>query len=174
MQHSTGDVTRLLVELRSGNPDAADKLMPLVYERLHRLAARKVRGWRPDHTLQASALVNEAYVRLVSEEGKDWRNRAHFFRVAAKMMRNILVSYARARQTEKRGGKVEKLALDEVVDFSPAKGRGLIDLHHALDALERLDPRQAEVVQMRYFGGMTVEETAEALQIAPRTVKREW
>src|ERR1039458_3240432 len=148
MPSSTGEVTRFLLELRSGNPEAEAKLFPLVYKHLHCLAAKNVRGWRPDHTLPASALVNEAYVRLVSEEGKDWRNRAHFFRVAAKMMRNILVDYARARQTEKRGGKVEKLALDEVVDFSPAKGRGLIDLHHALDALERLDPRQAEVVQM--------------------------
>ena len=174
MPTSPGDVTRLLVELRSGNSEAEAKLFPLVYKHLHRLAKGKMRGWRPDHTLQASALVNEAYLRLISEEGKDWRNRAHFFRVAAKMMRNILVDYARAGQAEKRGGKVEKLPLDGVLEFSPARAQGLIELDDALDSLERLDPRQAEVVELRFFGGMTVEETAEALRIAPRTVKREW
>jgi RNA polymerase sigma factor (TIGR02999 family) len=174
MPTSPGDVTRLLVELRSGNSEAEAKLFPLVYKHLHRLAKGKMRGWRPDHTLQASALVNEAYLRLISEEGKDWRNRAHFFRVAAKMMRNILVDYARAGQAEKRGGKVEKLPLGEVLEFSPARAQGLIELDDALDSLERLDPRQAEVVELRFFGGMTVEETAEALRIAPRTVKREW
>lgn len=174
MPPSTGDVTRLLRELRSGNPEAEAQLFPMVYRHLHRLAKSKMRGWRPDHTLQASALVNETYLRLVTEEGKDWRNRAHFFRVAAKMMRNILVSYARAQQAGKRGGKEEKLPLDDVLEFSPAKAQGLIELHDALDSLGRLDPRQAEVVELRFFGGMTVEETAEALGIAPRTVKREW
>ena len=174
MQRSAGEVTRLLVELRSGNPEAETKLLPLVYNHLHRLAAHYMRRERPDHTLQATALINEAYLRLVSQEGTDWRDRAHFYCVAARLMRQILVEHARARHTHKRGGTLERLPLEESLEFSPAKSRALIDLDDALNSLERLDPQQARVVELRFFGGLTVEETAEVLSISPRTVKRDW
>jgi RNA polymerase sigma factor (TIGR02999 family) len=167
-------VTRLLVELRSGNPEAEAKLIPMVHERLHRLAASYMRRERPDHTLQATALVNEAYLRLVSQKGTGWQDRAHFFGIAARLMRRILVDHARARQAGKRGGRVEKLSLDEALDFSPARSRELIELDDALESLGRLDPQQARVVELRFFGGLTVEETAEVLGISPRTVKRDW
>ena len=174
MQPSAGEVTRLLVELRSGSPEAEAKLIPLVYDHLHHLAARYMRRERPDHTLQASALVNEAYLRLVSQEATDWQDRAHFFGVAARLMRQILVDHARVRQAGKRGGLVEKLPLDQALELSPARSRELIELDDALESLGRLDPQQARVVELRFFGGLTVEETAEVLGISPRTVKRDW
>ena len=174
MQPSAGEVTRLLVELRSGNPEAEAKLIPLVYQHLHRLAAHYMRRERPGHTLQATALVNEAYLRLVSHEQTEWQDRAHFFGVAARLMREILVEHARARQAGKRGGKAERLTLDEALAFSPARSRELIALDDALESLKRLDPQQARVIELRFFGGLTVEETAEVLQISPRSVKREW
>ena len=174
MEPSAGEVTRLLAELRSGNPEARDKLIPLVYTQLHRLAARYMRRERPDHTLQPTALVNEAYVRLVSQKVASWKDRAQFFGIAARLMRQILVEHARAHQAEKRGGKVEKLPLDQVIEFSTARSRELIELDDALKSLERIDPQQARVVELRFFGGMTVEETAEEIGISPRTVKRDW
>ncbi len=174
MQPSAGEVTRLLVELRGGSPEAEAQLIPLVYKQLHRLAASYMRRERPDHTLQATALVNEAYVRLVSQEATGWQDRAHFFGVAARLMRQILVDHARARQAGKRGGLVEKLPLDQALEFSPARSRELIELDSALESLGRLDPQQARVVELRFFGGLTVEETAEVLGISPRTVKRDW
>jgi RNA polymerase sigma-70 factor, ECF subfamily len=174
MQPSSAEVTRLLVELRSGNPEAEAKLIPLVYQHLHRLAASYMRGERPDHTLQTTALVNEAYLRLVPQKETGWRDRAHFFGVAARLMREILVEHARARHAGKRGGKVEKLSLDQALEFSPARSRELIQLDDALECLGRLDPQQARVVELRFFAGLTVEETAEVLGISPRTVKRDW
>jgi RNA polymerase sigma-70 factor (ECF subfamily) len=176
MQPSSAEVTRLLVELRSGNPEAEAKLIPLVYQHLHRLAASYMRRERPDHTLQTTALVNEAYLRLVPQKEKEtgWRDRAHFFGVAARLMREILVEHARARHAGKRGGRVEKLSLDQALEFSPARSRELIELDDALECLGRLDPQQARVVELRFFGGLTVEETAEVLGISPRTVKRDW
>ena len=174
MQPSSAEVTRLLVELRSGNPEAEAKLIPLVYQHLHRLAASYMRGERPDHTLQTTALVNEAYLRLVPQKETGWRDRAHFFGVAARLMREILVEHARARHAGKRGGKAEKLSLDQALEFSPARSRELIELDVALECLGRLDPQQARVVELRFFGGLTVEETAEVLGISPRTVKRDW
>jgi RNA polymerase sigma-70 factor (ECF subfamily) len=174
MQPSSAEVTRLLVELRNGNPEAEAKLIPLVYQHLHRLAASYMRGERPDHTLQTTALVNEAYLRLVPQKETGWRDRAHFFGVAARLMREILVEHARARHAGKRGGKVEKLSLDQSLEFSPARSRELIELDDALECLGRLDPQQARVVELRFFGGLTVEETAEVLGISPRTVKRDW
>jgi RNA polymerase sigma-70 factor, ECF subfamily len=174
MQPSSAEVTRLLVELRSGNPEAEAKLIPLVYQHLHRLAASYMRGERPDHTLQTTALVNEAYLRLVPQKETDWRDRAHFFGVAARLMRQILVEHARARHAGKRGGKVEKLSLDQALELSPARSRELIELDVALECLGRLDPQQARVVELRFFGGLTVEETAAVLGISPRTVKRDW
>jgi len=133
-----------------------------------------MRRERPDHTLQPTALLNEAYLRLVSQENTDWQDRAHFFGVAARLMRQILVDHARARQAGKRGGFVEKVLLDEAHDFSPAKARELMELDDALRSLEELDPQQARVVELRFFAGLTVEETAEALGTSPRTVKRDW
>lgn len=174
MRPSDGEVTRLLGELRDGNPEAQARLIPLVYKHLHRLAASYMRRERPDHTLQATALVHEAYLRLVSQEETDWRDRAHFFGIAARLMRQILVEHARARQAGKRGRAVEKLPLDQAMDLSPERSRELIELDNALESLGRLDPRQARVVELRFFGGLTVEETAEVLGIAPRTVKRDW
>lgn len=168
------DVTRLLGELRQGSPDAEGKLAPLVYRQLHRLAAGYMRRERPDHTLQPTALVNEAYLRLVSQEQTDWQDRAHFFGVAARLMRQILVDHARARQAGKRGGLIQKLPLDGALDFSPARSRELIELDNALRSLERLDLRQSRIVELRFFAGLTVEETAEVLGISPRTVKRDW
>jgi RNA polymerase sigma-70 factor (ECF subfamily) len=174
VQPSAGEVTRLLVQLRSGNPEAEAELIPLVYERLHRLAARYMRGERPDHTLQATALVNEAYLRLVPQEGRGWEDRVHFFAVASRLMRQILVEHARGRQAGKRGGRAAKLPLDEALEVSPSRSRDLIQLDNALKSLGRLDPQQARVVELRFFGGLTVEETAEVLGISPRTVKRDW
>jgi RNA polymerase sigma-70 factor, ECF subfamily len=174
MQAPAGEVTRLLAELRSGDPEAEAKLIPLVYEHLHRLAARYIRRERPDHTLQATALVNEAYLRLVAQEGTGWKDRAQFFGVTSRLMRQILVDHARIRQGEKRGGRVEKLSLDEALEFSPAVSRELIELDDALKSLEQLDPQRARVVELRFFGGLTVEETSEVLGISPRTVKRDW
>lgn len=174
MEPSSGEVTRLLGELRRGRPDAGAELLPLVYEHLHRLAAHYMRQERPDHTLQATALMNEAYLRLVSQENTDWQDRAHFFGIAARLMRQILVDHARGHQAGKRGGLAEKLPLDELREFSPTKSRELVQLDDALRSLEELDPRQARIVELRFFGGLTVEETAEVLGISPRTVKREW
>jgi RNA polymerase sigma factor (TIGR02999 family) len=133
-----------------------------------------MRHERLDHTLQATALVNEAYVRLVSQKETTWKDRAHFFGIAARLMREILVEHARARLTEKRGGKVEKLPYEEAMEFSPARSQELIELDDALESLAQLDLQQARVVELRFFGGLTVEETAEVLGISPRTVKRDW
>lgn len=174
MQPSAEEVTRLLVELRNGNPEARDSLISLVYEQLHRLAAGLMWRERPDHTLQPTALVNEAYLRLVSQKDATWQDRTHFFGIAARLMRQILVEHARAHQAEKRGGKVERLPLDQALEFSPAKSRELIELDDALKSLERLDPQQARVVELRFFGGLTEEETAAELGISSRTVRRDW
>jgi len=174
MQPEAGEVTRLLGELKSGRPEAEAKLIPLVYNHLYRLAAGYMRRERPDHTLQATALVNEAYLRLVSQEGRGWQDQAHFFGVAARLMRQILVEHARARGAQRRGGALQRIPLDEALEFSPEKSRDLIVLDDALESLEWLDPQQARVVELRFFGGLTVEETAEVLGISPRTVKRDW
>jgi RNA polymerase sigma factor (TIGR02999 family) len=174
MQPSPGEVTQLLVALRKGSPEAQAKLIPLVYQQLHRLAASYMKRERADHTLQATALVNEAYLRLVDQEVTDWHDRAHFFGVAARLMRQILVDHARGHQAEKRGGMAEKLPLEKALEFSPARSRELVQLDDALGSLEQFDPQQARVVELRFFGGLTVEETAEVLGISPRTVKRDW
>jgi RNA polymerase sigma-70 factor, ECF subfamily len=170
-----GDVTRLLVEFSRGSPGAEAKLIPLVYDHLHRLAASYMRGERPDHTLQPTGLVNEAYLRLVSQESKEWRDRAHFFGIAARLMRQILVEHARARRAAKRGGSAQIfVSMNNEADVSSARSRDVIELDDALHCLERIDPQQAHIVELRFFGGLTVEETAEVLCISPRTVKRDW
>ena len=174
MEPVSGEVTRLLAELSHGNAEAEAELIPLVYDHLHRLAASYMRGERPDHTLQATGLVNEAYLRLASQQATEWRDRTHFFGIAARLMRQILVEHARARQAAKRGGLLEKLPLDQGPEVPSARARELLRLDDALESLQRFDPQQARVVEMRFFGGLTVEETAEALRISPRTVKRDW
>ncbi len=174
MDSSPGEITQLLVELRGGNPDAETKLIPLVYRQLHRLAAHYMRHQRPDHTLQPTALVNEAYLRLVGQPKTDWKDRAHFFGVASRLMRQILVEHARAKQTKKRGGLAQKLSLDGALEFSHDRSHELVALDDALNGLEKLSPRQSRVVEMRFFVGLSVEETAEVLGTSPRTVKRDW
>ena len=174
MQPSAAEVTGLLVELRKGNPEAETRLVSLVYRDLHRLAVTCMRRERSDHTLQATALVNEAYLRLVAQKRTEWKGRAHFFGIAARLMRQILVEHARTRHAVKRGGTLAKLPLDPGLELSAAKAPELLQLDEALESLAHLDPQQAQVVELRFFGGLTVEETAEALSISPRTVKRDW
>lgn len=174
MDSSLGEITALLVELRRGNQDAEAKLIPLVYRELHRLAAHYMRRERPNHTLQPTALVNEAYLRLAAEPERNWQDRAHFFGFAARLMRQILVEHARARQAEKRSAFAQKVSLDETLGFSRERPRELIALDDALKCLEQLNPRQSRVVELRFFGGLSVEETAEVLGTSARTVKRDW
>jgi RNA polymerase sigma factor (TIGR02999 family) len=165
-------VTDLLRAWRLGEPRALDRLMPLVHNELHGLAQRYMRSERPDHTLQATALVNEAYLRLVDSD-VEWQDRAHFFAVAAQVMRRILVDHARARRRGKRGGGAEKIALEQTVVVSPERSQDLVALDDALNALAALDERKARVVEFHYFGGLTYQETGEMLGISPATVHRE-
>jgi len=170
----TGKVTRLLLELSGGNREVVDELMPLIYRELKRIAGGQLRGERPGHTLQATALVHEAYLKLVDQRDVTWRNRAHFFGVAARVMRRILLDYAKARGRDKRGGGAEKISLDESLVVAEDRCSELVRIDAALDRLEVFDERQAKVVEMRFFGGLSVEETAEALGVSEPTVKREW
>jgi RNA polymerase sigma-70 factor (ECF subfamily) len=166
--------TELLLAWSGGDADAFDRLVPLVHQELHRLARQYMARERPDHTLQTSALLNEAYLRLIEVKRVRWQNRAHFFAMAARTMRRILVDFARARDNEKRGGTVVKISLDEALVVSSEPEQDLVALDAALDALEATHPRKSRVVELRFFGGLTVDETAEALQISADTVKRDW
>jgi RNA polymerase sigma factor (TIGR02999 family) len=168
-----GEVTRLLLAWRHGDPEALERLIPLVYDELHRMAERYLRRERPGHTLQPSAIVNEAYLRLLGRQSSDWQNRAHFFAVAAQSMRRILVEHARQRDAKKRGGQGARYLLDTVVLTEP-RAVDLIALDDALAKLSALDPEQGRLVELRFFGGLTEEETAEALSVSSRTVKRKW
>lgn len=168
------DVTVLLASLAQGNQQAASDLMPLVYNELRRMAARYMRRERVDHTLQTTALVHEAYLKLVDQTSASWQNRAHFFGVAAQVMRHILIDHARGQMREKRGGGQAMIALDEGLVFSPEQSSELLEVDAALNRLTELDPRQGKIVEMRFFGGLTVEETAAVLGISPKTVKRDW
>ena len=168
------DVTELLADLSQGQPHAADELLPLVYTELRRLAAHYMRQERPDHTLQATAVVHEAYLRLVDRKHLSWQNRNCFVGVAAQVMRQVLVDYARSHQAGKRGGEQQKVALDEAIILAPEGVEGVAELDKALAQLEAMDLQQARIVELRFFGGMTVEETAALLGISPATVKREW
>ncbi len=170
---SPGDVTRLLIAWRQGDPTALERLIPLVYEELHRMAERYLRRERQGHTLQPSAIVNEAYLRLLGRHSSDWQNRAHFFAVAAQSMRRILVEHARHRDAKKRGGQGFRYLLDTLVLTEP-RAVDLIALDDALAKLSALDEEQGRVVELRFFGGLTEEETAEALSVSSRTVKRKW
>src|SRR6266550_4616972 len=171
---SRKDVTDLLIDWSKGDQEALNKLMPLVYDELHRLASRYLRHERPGHTLQTTALVHEAYLKLVDERNANWQNRVHFFAAAAQVMRHVLVDYARSSRASKRGGDYCRLSLDEARISSEEKDADLLALNDALNNLAAIDPQQSRVVELRVFGGLTVEETAEALGISPRTVKREW
>jgi RNA polymerase sigma-70 factor, ECF subfamily len=168
------DVTVLLRELSDGGGRAPEALLPLVYDELRKLAHSYLQNERPGHTLQATALVHEAYIRLVDWKNVSWQNRAHFFAVAAQLMRKILVDHARAKKAEKRGGEHQRLALDEAVSYPARRDIDLLALDDALRSLEELDNLQANIVELRFFGGLTIEETAHALGISPATVKREW
>lgn len=167
-------VTELLRRWNSGDREAMDRLMPIVYDELRRLAAGYLKGERPGHTLQPTALVHEAYLRLVRQDRVEWQNRAHFFGIAARMMRRVLVDHARRRQAEKRDAGGFRLTLQLGEAFEAARDPELLELDQALGRLERLDADQARVVELRFFGGLTVEETAVVLGISTATVKREW
>jgi RNA polymerase sigma-70 factor (ECF subfamily) len=171
---SQGEATLLLAALRSGDPEAAGKLLPLIYHELHRLASAYMRRERPDHTLQPTALIHEAYLKLTGGEPVDWQNRAHFVGAAAQAMRRILIDHARHREAAIHGGGQRKLPLDDALLLSPERASELIALDQALERLGRIAPRQSRVVDLRFFGGLTVEETAEVLGVSPRAVKRDW
>jgi RNA polymerase sigma-70 factor (ECF subfamily) len=173
-QQVSESVTQLLIEISNGDRDAVDLLLPVIYDELRKLAANYLRRERPDHTLQPTALVHEAYLRLVDQTRVNWQNRAHFFGVAAQIMRRLLVDYARKHNAEKRGQDFHKLSLDENIDRPIERSVELIALDDALKALAEFDGQKARIVELRYFGGLTVEETADVLGIAPITVKRHW
>jgi RNA polymerase sigma factor (TIGR02999 family) len=168
------DVTALLQAWSAGDPRALDELMPVVYAELHRLAAARLRGERGDHTLQATALVNEAFVRLAGQTRIQWVNRAQFFGTSAELMRRILVDHARERRSAKRGGGATRVELDEALGAAEPRDVDVLALDVALERLERLDARQSRLVVLRYFGGLTIEEVAKVLEMSPATAKREW
>ncbi len=174
MGQSSRGVTQLLQAWCGGDEKALEGLVPLVYGELHRIAHRYMLRERVGHTLQTTALVNEAYLKLIDATKVQWQNRAHFFAISAGLMRRILVDFARTRGSRKRGGDVRKLEFDESRVASPERSADLIALDSALTSLAAIDPRQAKLVELRFFGGLEVKETAEVLGISPRTVKREW
>jgi RNA polymerase sigma factor (TIGR02999 family) len=174
MNSGAPTITQLLVNWSEGDQAALDEILPLVYDELRRLARSYLRRERPDHTLQATALVHEAYIRLIDQHSVSWQNRAHFFGIASQMMRRILVNHALSRAAVKRGGLAQKLSLDEAVGLGDQPEVDLIALDRALNELEALDSRQSRIVELRYFGGLSIEETAEVLSLSPATVKREW
>lgn len=171
---TNSNVTQLLVDWRNGNQDALNQLMPLVYDELRGMAKRYMGRERDGHTLQTNALVNEAYLRLVNQQGIDWQNRAHFFGIAAQVMRHLLVDHARSKQYAKRGGGSQQVTLNEgtaLVDERPIE---VLALNEALDRLTAIDPRKGRIVELRYFGGLSSEEIAEVLRVSEITIKREW
>jgi RNA polymerase sigma factor (TIGR02999 family) len=174
MTASRSEITGLLVDWSNGDQAALAKLLPLVEQELHRLAHNYMRREKPDHTLQTTALVNEAYLKLIDQKKTHWQNRAHFFAIAAKIMRRILLNYARDQHREKRGGKAVQVSLSEVSVVSLTKTEELIALDEALERLAALDERKSQVVELRYFGGLDVDETAEVLKVSPITVTRDW
>lgn len=174
MALSQHEITRLLSDWRGGDRAALEKLMPLVYDELRRLARRYLNQERPGHTLQATALVNEAYLRLIDQQNSDWQNRAHFFAVAARIMRHLLVDHARARRYAKRGGGAQQVSLDEAAAVAPEQSFDLLALDEALNRLAAIDERKVVIVELRYFSGLSVEETAEAMRLSEITIKREW
>ncbi|HEV7890609.1 MAG TPA: sigma-70 family RNA polymerase sigma factor [Pyrinomonadaceae bacterium] len=171
---SQREITRLLADWAGGDRDALDRLAPLVHAELRRIARRQMGGERQGHTLQATALVNEAYLRLAGQEGFEWRDRAHFYAVCAQVMRHVLIDHARAHARDKRGGGALHVSLDEAAVMSVESASELVALDEALRELEEVDPQKGRVVELRYFAGLSIEETAEVLGISPTTVRREW
>ena len=171
---SPQEVTRLLADWGKGDRSALDKLFPLVHAELRRIARRQMKQERAGHTLQATALVNEAYLKLAGQEGFEWHDRAHFYAVCAQVMRHILIDHARAHDRDKRGGGAIQVSLSEVAVMGAEQAGDFVALDEALRALEAVDPQKGKIVELRYFGGLSIEETAEVLKISPRTVRREW
>jgi RNA polymerase sigma factor (TIGR02999 family) len=173
-ESSTHEVTALLLAWNQGDQTALAKLTPLVYQELHRLARGYMGRERAGHTLQTTALVNEAYLRLIDSSRVRWQNRAHFFAVSAQLMRRILVDFARSRNYQKRGGEMPRVSLSEAFEVAEEQETDLVALDDALTALAKVDPRKSQVIELRFFGGLSVEETAEVLQVSPDTVMRDW
>jgi RNA polymerase sigma factor (TIGR02999 family) len=171
---SPDEVTQLLLDWSSGDKAALDKLTPLVYEELRRLAHHHMGRERPGHTLQTTAIVNEAYIHLINQRGVKWQNRAHFFGISSRLMRRILTGYARSRQCAKRGGGAHQVELDEAMVVSEERVAEMAALDDALNSLARIDERKSRIVEMRFFGGLSIEETAEVLGVSPGTVMRDW
>jgi len=171
---SPNAVTQLLLDWSKGDKAAVDKLMPLVYDELRKLARHYMGRERPGHTLQTTALVNEAYLRLIDQRSVQWQNRAHFFGIASQLMRRILVDHARSRRYAKRGGGAPHVPLDEALVVSRGRAQEVIDVDDALTALAAVDQRKSQIVEMRFFGGLSIEETAEVLAVSPGTVMRDW
>ena len=167
-------VTELLLAWGGGDKSALDRLIPIVHDELHRIARACMAGEKAGHSLQATALVNEAYLRLIETRGVNWQNRAHFLAMAARLMRRILVDFARSKQYQKRGGGAVRVTLVDDVALSAEPGRDLVALDDALEALAKVDERKSRVIEMRFFGGLSVNETAEALHVSPETVMRDW
>ena len=171
---STHEVTELLTAWSGGDKAALDKLMPLIHQELRRLAHHYMSRERPGHTMQTTALVNEAYLRLVNREGVHWQNRAHFFAIASQLMRHILVDHARSHAYAKRGGGAQTISLDEAMVVSQERAAEVVALDDVLKQLADIDPQQSRIVELRFFGGLTIEETAVVLGLSPATIKREW
>ena len=174
MARPSNEITELLLSWGSGDKEALVQLIPIVYEELHRLAQHQLAGERTGHTLQTTALVNEAYVKLVDQKRVKWQSRFHFFSVAAKLMRRILIDYARSRQFAKRAGGGSALPLDEAIVMTPERALELIDLDEALTALASYDERKARIVELRFFSGLSIEETSALLEVSPGTVMKDW
>jgi RNA polymerase sigma-70 factor, ECF subfamily len=169
------DITQMLIELTDGNQDVVDQILPHIYGELRRLAGSYLRRERSDHTLQPTALVHEAYMKLVDQRQVKWQNRAHFFGIAAQVMRRILMDHARKHKAEKRGGEADKLPLeDEILVVSTNRSDQLLALDEALETLAKLDPQKAKIVELRYFGGLSIEETAEVMGVSVPTINRQW
>lgn len=173
-ESSQGEITQLLRAWGSGNEGALDKLTPVVYDELRRMARRYMRRENPDNSLQATALVHEAYLKLVNAKVAQWQDRAHFFAISARLMRRILVDSARTKDAAKRGGQAVRVELNESIDGLPMESNEMLRLDEAMQALAKFDPRKAQVVELRFFGGLSVEETAEVLKISPQSVMRDW
>ena len=174
MSRSNQQITQFLIAWGQGDESALEALMPVVYDELHRMARAYMNRQRAGHTLQTTALVNEAYLRLIDSSKVQWQNRAHFFAVSAQLMRRILVDFARARGNQKRGGGAERVSIDRALEFSPEKSADLVALDDALKTLAEMNARQAQVVELRYFGGLSEDEVAEVLKTSARTVRRDW
>jgi len=168
------DVTALLLAWRAGDEDALGRIVPLVQEELRQIARRCLRHERPDHSLQATALVNEAYMRLVDVQRVNWQNRTHFLAMSARLMRRVLVDYARSKRAEKRGGDIVMLTLSDATDRAGSIAEDVVALNDALETLEKIDARKGQIVEFRFFAGLTVEETAAVLDVSPQTVARDW